>query len=186
MSLTELEFFNKIYSKKTNLINQPYSFISSCYYLFEITKDDKYMLDLVTIFQNSKKLGEYNELITDIKDAILKELANRYLLIEDYENALGALNAMSSSLDLKKAMILIKLNNFQKASTILKKIREEEKNSEILNKVLWISAYSSLKQNNFEDAQEILDLINDRKKYFNVNIQMPLRSEEHTSELQSP
>lgn len=61
-------------------------------------------------------------------------------------------------------MILIKLNNFQKASTILKKIREEEKNSEILNKVLWISAYSSLKQNNFEDAQEILDLINDRKK----------------------
>ncbi|HNW67211.1 MAG TPA: tetratricopeptide repeat protein, partial [Aliarcobacter cryaerophilus] len=69
---------------------------------------------------------------------------------------------------------MIKLNNFQKASTILKKIREEEKNSEILNKVLWISAYSSLKQNNFEDAQEILDLINDRKKDFNVNIQMPL------------
>ena len=33
------EFFNKIYSKKTNLINQPYSFISSCYYLFEITTD---------------------------------------------------------------------------------------------------------------------------------------------------
>ncbi len=97
------EFFNKIYSKKTNLINQPYSFISSCYYLFEITKDDKYMLDLVTIFQNSKKLSEYNELITDIKDAILKELANRYLMIEDYENALGALNAMSYSLDLKKS-----------------------------------------------------------------------------------
>ena len=168
------ELFNKIHSKKTNLLNQPYSFISSCYYLFEITKDDKYMLDLVTIFQNSKKLSEYNELITDIKDAILKELANRYLMIEDYENALGALNAMSYSLDLKKAMILIKLNNFQKASTILKKIREEEKNSEILNKVLWISAYSSLKQNNFEDAQEILDLINDRKKDFNVNIQMPL------------
>lgn len=158
------ELFLKIYSKKTNLLNQPYSFISSCYYLFEITKDDKYMLDLVTIFQNSKKLGEYNELITDIKDAILKELANRYLLIEDYENALGALNAMSYSLDLKKAMILVKLNNFQKASTILKKLREEEKNSDTLNKILWISAYSSLKQNNFEDAREILDLINDRKK----------------------
>lgn len=60
------------------------------------------MLYLVTIFQNSKKLSEYNELITDIKDAILKELANRYLMIEDYENALGALNAMSYSLDLKK------------------------------------------------------------------------------------
>ena len=81
---------------------------------FEITKDDKYMLDLVTIFKIAKKLSEYNELITDIKDAILKELANRYLMIEDYENALGALNAMSYSLDLKKAMILIKLNNFQK------------------------------------------------------------------------
>ncbi|AXK49478.1 tetratricopeptide repeat protein [Aliarcobacter trophiarum] len=168
------ELFLKIYSKKTNLLNQPYSFISSCYYLFEITKDDKYMLDLVTIFQNSKKLGEYNELITDIKDAILKELANRYLLIEDYENALGALNAMSYSLDLKKAMILVKLNNFQKASTILKKLREEEKNSDTLNKILWISAYSSLKQNNFEDAREILDLINDRKKDFNVNTKMPI------------
>ncbi len=31
------------------------------------------MLDLVTIFQNSNKLSEYNELITDIKDAILKK-----------------------------------------------------------------------------------------------------------------
>lgn len=168
------ELFLKIYSKKTNLLNQPYSFISSCYYLFEITKDDKYMLDLVTIFQNSKKLGEYNELITDIKDAILKELANRYLLIEDYENALGALNAMSYSLDLKKAMILIKLNSLQKASAILKKVREEEKNSEILNKALWISAYTSLKQNSFEDAKEILDLINDRKKDFNINTKMPI------------
>ena len=41
-------------------------------------------------------------------------------MIEDYENALGALNAMSYSLDLKKAMILIKLNNFQKTISVLK------------------------------------------------------------------
>ncbi len=69
---------------------------------------------------------------------------------------LGALNAMSYSLDLKKAMILIKLNSFQKASAILKKDKGRGENSEILNKVLWISAYSSLKQNSFEDAKEIL------------------------------
>ncbi|RBQ31343.1 hypothetical protein CRU92_07770 [Arcobacter sp. FW59] len=164
--------FNKIYSKKTNLINQPYSFISSCYYLFDITKDDKYMLDLVTIFQNSNKLSEYSELITGIKDAILKELANRYLYIKDYENALSALNAMSYSLDLKKAMIYIKLNNFARASVILKKLREEEKDRDLLDKILWISTYASLKQNRFEDTQEILDLINERKG-FKVNTQMP-------------
>ena len=81
-----LEYFNQIYSKKTNLINQPYPFIASCYYLFELTKDDKYMIDLVTIFQNSDKLSEHKELITGIKDVILKELANRYLQIKDYEN----------------------------------------------------------------------------------------------------
>lgn len=170
-----LEMFRKIYQKKTNLLYHPYSFISSCYYLFEITKDDKYMLDLVKIFQNSKKLSEHNELITDIKDVILKDLSNRYLYIKDYENALAALNAMSYSLDLKKAMIYIKMNNFSKASSILKKLKIEEKDEELLNKVLWISTYTDLKLNKFEDVQETLELIESRRKTFKVNTQMPFK-----------
>ncbi|MBL3519857.1 tetratricopeptide repeat protein [Arcobacter lanthieri] len=164
--------FKKIYSKKTNLINQPYSFISSCYYLFLITKDDKYMLDLVTIFQNSNKLSEYNELITGIKDAILKELANRYLYIKDYENALAALNAMSYSLDFKKAMIYVKLNNFARASKILKKLKEEERDKDLLDKILWVSTYVELKQNRFEDVKENLDFISANKN-FKLNTKMP-------------
>lgn len=167
------ELFNKIYSKKANLINQPYSFISSCYYLFEITKDDKYMLDLVTIFQNSEKLGEYNTLITDIKDVILRELANRYISIKDYDNAFSALNAMSYSIDLKKAMLYIKLGNFARASKILKKLKEESVDDPNYNKILWISTYCDLKQNKFNEVQDTLDLINDRKKSFQVNTKMP-------------
>ena len=170
-----IELFSKIYAKKTNLLNQPYSFISACYYLFAITKDDKYMLDLVTIFQNSKKLSEYSELITDIQDAILKELANRYLLIKDYENAIGALNAMSYSLDFKKAMVYIKLNNYQKASSLLRELRNKKTDDEdTYDKILWVSTYADLKLNKFDDVQETLDLINDRKNSFTINTTMPL------------
>lgn len=168
-----IKFFSKIYAKKTNLINQPYSFISACYYLFAITKDDKYMLDLVTIFQNKKKLSEYSELITDIQDAILKELANRYLYIKDYENALSALNAMSYSLDLKKAMVYIKLNNYQKASSLLKQLRNSQQDEDTFHKILWVSTYTDLKLNKFEDVRDTLDLINDRKNSFTLNTKMP-------------
>ena len=65
------------------------------------------------------------------KESILKELANRYLLIKDYKNALGALNAMSYSLDLKKAMIYIKLNEFTKAASIIKKLKKQTQTSKL-------------------------------------------------------
>lgn len=169
------DYLNKIYEKKSNLVNQTFSFISACYYLYEITKDDKYIVDLVTIFQNSNKLTEHKQVITDIKDSILKELANRYLIVKDYKNALGALNAMSYSLDLKKAMVYIKLNNFTKAATILKKLKEIEKEPKTLDKILWISTFVDLKLNKFEDVKLTLDLINSRKSKFRTNIELPFQ-----------
>lgn len=170
---TAKSYLNKIYEKKSNLVNQTFSFISACYYLYEITKDDKYIVDLVKIFQNSNKLSDHKQVITDIKDSILKELANRYLLIKDYKNALGALNAMSYSLDLKKAMIYIKLNEFTKAASIIKKLKEIEKDPKTLDKILWISTFVDLKLNKFEDVKLTLDLINSRKSKFKVNVELP-------------
>jgi len=167
-----IENFDKIYSKKINLVHQPYSFILACYYLSAITKEDKYILDLARIFQNSNKLAEYSELITDIKDAILKELANRYLYVKDYENAIAALEAMSYSLDFKKAMVYTKVNNFTKAFTILRKLKEEVKEKDLANKLLWISTYVALKENQLKTAVDNLDLIGAIKD-FNLNIQMP-------------
>ncbi|WP_228156069.1 tetratricopeptide repeat protein [Arcobacter lacus] len=169
------EYLSKIYEKKSNLVNQTFSFISACYYLYEITKDDKYIVDLVTIFQNSNKLSDHKQVITDIKDSILKELANRYLIVKDYKNALGALNAMSYSLDLKKAMIYIKLNQYIKAAAILKKLKEIEKDPQTFDKILWISTFVDLKLNKFEDVKLTLDLINSRKSKFKVNTELPLQ-----------
>lgn len=168
------DYLNRIYEKKLNLVNQTFSFISATYYLYQITKEDKYIVDLVTIFQNSNKLSKHEQVITDIKDSILKELANRYLLIKDYKNALGALNAMSYSLDLKKAMIHIKLNDFTKAEEILQKLKNNEKDSKVSDMVLWISTFVYLKQNKFEDVSSTLDLINSRKSSFKANIEYPL------------
>jgi len=166
------EYFDKIYSKKINLVHQPYSFIVACYYLSAITKEDKYILDLAKIFQNSNKLSEYSGLLKDIKDAILKELANRYLYVKDYENAIAALEAMNNSLDFKKAMVYTKLNNFAQASKIIRKLKQEITDNDLANKLLWVSTYVELKQNQFKTVQENLDLIA-KTKDFNLNIQMP-------------
>ena len=80
---------------------------------------------------------------------------------------------MSYSLDLKKAMIYIKLNEFTKAASIIKKLKEIEKDPKTLDKILWISTFVDLKLNKFEDVKLTLDLINSRKSKFKVNVELP-------------
>ncbi len=168
-----ITLFSEIYSKKSNLLNEPYAFIASCYYLFTLTSDDKYMKDLVTIFQNSDKLKNQSEIILNIKDIILEELANRYLMVKDYDNALGALNAMSYSLDLKKALIYIKQNNLLRADIILKKLIDTQKDQNRLDEIYWFSVFVNLKLNKLDVVKEILEKINKRGSDYKVHINLP-------------
>lgn len=168
-----ITLFSEIYSKKSNLLNEPYAFIASCYYLFTLTSDDKYMIDLVTIFQNSDKLKNQSEIILNIKDIILEELANRYLMVEDYDNALGALNAMSYSLDLKKALVYIKQNNLLRADIILKKLIDTQKDEDRLDEIYWFSVFVNLKLNKLDVVKEILEKINKRGSDYKVHINLP-------------
>lgn len=168
-----ITLFSEIYSKKSNLLNEPYAFIASCYYLFTLTSDDKYMIDLVTIFQNSDKLKNQSEIILNIKDIILEELANRYLMVKDYDNALGALNAMSYSLDLKKALVYIKQNNLLRADIILKKLIDTQKDEDRLDEIYWFSIFVNLKLNKLDVVKEILEKINKRGSDYKVHINLP-------------
>lgn len=168
-----ITLFSEIYSKKSNLLNEPYAFIASCYYLFTLTSDDKYMIDLVTIFQNSDKLKNQSEIILNIKDIILEELANRYLMVKDYDNALGALNAMSYSLDLKKALVYIKQNNLIRADIILKKLIDTQKDEDRLDEIYWFSVFVNLKLNKLDVVKEILEKINKRGSDYKVHINLP-------------
>ncbi|MDX4040107.1 hypothetical protein, partial [Aliarcobacter skirrowii] len=168
-----ITLFSEIYSKKSNLLNEPYAFIASCYYLFTLTSDDKYMIDLVTIFQNSDKLKNQSEIILNIKDIILEELANRYLMVKDYNNALGALNAMSYSLDLKKALVYIKQNNLLRADIILKKLIDTQKDEDRLDEIYWFSVFVNLKLNKLDVVKEILEKINKRGSDYKVHINLP-------------
>ncbi|MDD2508188.1 MAG: hypothetical protein PHS78_04035 [Aliarcobacter skirrowii] len=168
-----ITLFSEIYSKKSNLLNEPYAFIASCYYLFTLTSDDKYIIDLVTIFQNSDKLKNQSEIILNIKDIILEELANRYLMVKDYDNALGALNAMSYSLDLKKALVYIKQNNLLRADIILKKLIDTQKDEDRLDEIYWFSVFVNLKLNKLDVVKEILEKINKRGSDYKVHINLP-------------
>lgn len=168
-----ITLFSEIYSKKSNLLNEPYAFIASCYYLFTLTSDDKYMIDLVTIFQNSDKLKNQSEIILNIKDIILEELANRYLMVKDYDNALGALNAMSYSLDFKKALVYIKQNNLLRADIILKKLIDTQKDEDRLDEIYWFSVFVNLKLNKLDVVKEILEKINKRGSDYKVHINLP-------------
>ena len=94
------------YTQKIKLIKWTICFIASLLLFYHLLQMIKYMIDLVTIFQNSDKLKNQSEIIK-YKDIILKSLPNRYLMVKDYDNFLGALNAMSYSLDLKKALSIL-------------------------------------------------------------------------------
>ena len=56
------------------------------------------------------------------KAGIYGNLKNYDLSVKEYENALEVLNTMDYAMDLKKALIYIKLKDYERANLLLKKI----------------------------------------------------------------
>lgn len=157
-------YLNKIYEKEENSKNNTFSYMSACYYLYQISKDNKY---LDTIIRTSKK---YKNLSEHAK----RMLADTYIILKEYENALEVLNSMDYAMDLKKALIYIKLKDFQKAALFLRKAKEQNVNPNTKDKILWFLSFTELKLNNIDKLKETLDLINERRNTFKSNIELPL------------
>ena len=157
-------YLNKIYEKEENSKIHTFSYMSACFYLYQISKDNKY---LDTIVKISKKF-------TDLSEHSKRMLADTYIILKEYENALSILETMDYAMDLKKALIYIKLKDYEKANLLLKKAKENNVNPNTIDKILWFQSFTNLKLNNLEQLKESLDEINTRKNTFKANSELPL------------
>ncbi len=157
-------YLNKIYEKQDNVSNHTFAYMSACYYLYQISKDNKYLDTIVKISKRFKNLSEHSK----------RMLSDTYIILKEYENALEVLNTMDYAMDLKKALIHIKLKDYEKASLLLKKAKEQNVNPNTVDKILWLLSFTNLKMNNIEQLKESLDLINERRSTFKANSELPL------------
>lgn len=157
-------YLNKIYEKEENIASNTFSYMSACYYLYQISKDNKYLDTIVRVSKRYKNLSEHTK----------RMLADTYVILKEYENALEVLNSMDYTMDLKKALIYIKLKDYEKAALLLRKAKEQNVNPNTIDKILWFIAFTDLKLNKIEQLKETLDLINNRRNTFKANIELPL------------
>ncbi len=77
-------YLNKIYSNENIAKNQSYSYLSACYYLYLISKDNKYLDTIVRVARKDKNLSTHSK----------RMLADTYVILKDYEAALEVLNTI--------------------------------------------------------------------------------------------
>ena len=157
-------YLNKIYSNENIAKNQSYSYLSACYYLYLISKDNKYLDTIVRVARKDKNLSTHSK----------RMLADTYVILKDYEAALEVLNTIDFNVDLKKALLNIKLKNYEKASLLLNQAKNSTQNPNTIDKILWLSSFVELKLNRLDRLKETLDAINSRKLTFKANIDLPL------------
>ena len=157
-------YLNKVYAKPENANIHTYPYMAACYYLYQISKDNKYLDTIVKTSKKYKNLSEHSK----------RMLSDTYIILKEYENALEILNTMDYAMDLKKALIYIKLKDYEKANLLLKKAKEQNVNPNTIDKILWFTSFTNLKMNNIDQLKETLDLINERKNTFKANTELPL------------
>jgi len=157
-------FLNRIYEKEENSTNNSFAYMSSCYYLYQISKDNKYLDSIIKTSKKSKNLTEHSK----------RMLLDAYVILKNYESALEVLNTMDYSMDFKKALIYIKLKDYEKANLFLKKAKDQNSNPNTVDKILWLLCFTNLKMNNIDQLKDNLDLINERKSRFKANTELPI------------
>lgn len=157
-------YLNKIYEKNDLSNTGNFAYIAASYYLYQISKDTKYLDSIIKVSKKTKTLSEDSK----------RMVVDTYVVLKEYENALEVLNSMENSMDLKKALIYMKLKDYEKANFFLKKAKDKNTSPLVNDRILWFLAYTNLKLNNIEQLKENLDLINERKSVFKANIEFPL------------
>lgn len=157
-------YFNKIYENEQNINTDSYSYMSAAYYLYQISKDNKYLDKIINISKKFKELSEHSK----------RMLADTYIILKEYKEALVVLESMDYAMDLKKALILIKLKDYDKARILLTKAKETTTNPNTVNKILWFLTFVNLKTNKLELLKENLDEVYKRRNNFKANFDLPL------------
>lgn len=157
-------YLNKIYENENIAQRDSFSYMSACFYLYKITKDNKYLDTIVRVARKDTNISNHSK----------RMLADTYVVLKDYEAALEVLNQIDFNVALKKALVNIKLKNHERAAVELNKAKDDTQNPNTLDKILWIEAFNFLKLNRIDSLKETLDLIHKKRLTFKANLELPL------------
>lgn len=158
-------YLNRIYEYEEAVHSDTYSYMSACYYLYQITKNKKYLERIIDIAAKHKKLSEHSKRL----------IADTLIILKKYHQALKVINSMEFPLDLKKALLYLKLRNYAQAEVYLEKAYENTINPNKLDQIHWFMVYRDLKSNEIDKLLDHLDIINTKKNNFNANQELPLK-----------
>ncbi len=159
-----LLYLNNIFEFKDAERTNTYSYISTCFYLYQIKKERKYLETIIEVTSKFKNLTEHSK----------RMVADTYIILKDYERALKILNSMEFPMQLKIAMLYLKLHDYSSAEQRLEKAKAETLNPERKNIILWLMVYRDLKSNQLEKLKEHIEEIRKVKEYFKTNLEYPL------------
>ncbi len=160
-----LLYLNNIYDYKEASFSNTYSYISACFYLYQIKKERHYLETIIDVTKKYKNLSEHSK----------RMVADTYIILKDYERALIVLNSMEFPMELKKAMLYLKLKDYESAEQHLEKAKNQTLNQQKKNLILWLMVFRDLKSNELEKLKEHIDEIRKVKNYFKVNLEYPLQ-----------
>ena len=110
-----LLYLNNIFEFKDAVRTNTYSYISTCFYLYQIKKERKYLETIIEVTRKFKNLTEHSK----------RMVADTYIILKDYERALKILNSMEFPMQLKIAMLYLKLHDYSSAEQRLEKAKIE-------------------------------------------------------------
>lgn len=158
-------YLKNIYDYKEAAFSDTYSYMSACFYLYQIKKERVYLETIIDVSKKFKNLTEHSK----------RMLADTFIILKDYEKALKVLDSMEYPMDLKKAMLYLKIKDYQKAERFLEKAKEKTFNQRRIDEILWLMVFRDLKSNELTKLVEHTQEINERKDNFKTNLNYPLQ-----------
>ena len=160
-------YLKKLYDLKNLAKENIYAYTSTCYYLYHITKDRKYISSLLNV------LKDKNIKLQDENTRLL--LVNTYIILKQYKKAIKVMRTLKEFNYLKLALLYMKANEFQNSEIYLQKALMQTKDEKLTNDIIWFEVYNDLKLNNIAKLKDHIDLIDERLDEFRQYKRMDLR-----------
>lgn len=158
-------YLDEIFKNEDIVQYDIFSYLSSCYYLYKITNDEKYLDKLSKIAKKQKDLSDHATML----------VIDTQIILKDYKGALGMLLKLQNPDNFKIALLYMKLQDMQNCGLYLGKAKETTHEKEMLDKVIWVTLYLDLKTNNITKFEEDMKALNKARRGFAAHTDLPMK-----------
>ena len=156
-------YFEKIYQNPENVYDESYAYMSACYYLYQIGDDDKYLDSIMSTVKKVQTVDEQTKTL----------LVDTLIILKQYEKALEVQNSISYENEFKKALLYLKVGDFEQADIYLDRADLKTLNPELKEKILWFKIYSNLKTGKISRLNDNLSHLEQDRARFRANYEFP-------------